>query len=217
MAEACAFISEAYEPLSFNEAKNCEDAPHWQDAMKEEMDSLHKNSTWLLVEPQKDRKVIDNRWVYKIKIHTNGDLERYKARLVVRGFTQQAGIDYHETFSPVVKFTSLRMLFATIAAEGLFAKQFDIKTAFLYGDLEEQIFMKQPEGFDDGTGRVCLLNKSLYGLKQASRCWNSKFTTFLKRFGLTENAADPCVFTGNNNGSRIYLAIYIDDGLVKTR
>lgn len=214
MVEAYAYVAELDEPSSFHEAKNCKDALHWKEAMMEEMNSLRKNSTWSLVEPQENRKTIDNRWVFKIKTLTNGDLERYKARLVVRGFTQQAGLDYHETFSPVVKFASLRMLLATIAAEGLLTKQFDIKTAFLYGDLEEQIFMKQPEGFDDGTGRVCLLKRSLYGLKQASRCWNSKFTSFLKYFGLKESKADPCVFIGNKDGNKIYLAIYIDDGLV---
>lgn len=142
--------------------------------MLDEYSSLLQNKTWTLVDKPANQKVIDNKWVYKIKKNPNDDDKRYKARLVVRGFTQQYGIDYQETFSPVVRFTSLPAILAVAAERGLLMKQFDVKTAFLNGDLDEMVYMKQPIGFDDKSGRVCKLQKSLYGLKQASRCWNRK-------------------------------------------
>src|SRR5262249_49830112 len=117
--------------------------------MDEEFASLQKNKTWKLVKLLEGRKVIDNRWVYKFKEKPSGEIERYKA--VIRGFTQEHGIDYEETFSPVVKFTSIRSIMAMAAAERLKTKQFDVKTAFLYGELSEEICMKQPQGYEDGT------------------------------------------------------------------
>lgn len=123
-------------------------------------------------------------------------------------------IDYEETFSPVANFDPIRIILATASAKGMFLKQFDIKTAFLYGDLKENIYMKQPEGYQDGTGRVCKLQKSLYGLKQCSRCWNEKFTYILKKFNLKPTDADSCVFIKKTNQGMLILAIYIDGGLI---
>lgn len=132
----------------------------------------------------------------------------------MRGFTQQYGIDYEETFSPVVKFTSVRSILAMAAAEGLKTKQFDVTTAFLYGELSEDIYMKQPQGYEDGTENVCRLLKSLYGLKQASRCWNHKFTKFLQSFDLKATTSDTCVFVSQNDNRKIVLGIFIDDGII---
>lgn len=129
----------------------------------------------------------------------NTSIVRHKARLVARGFTQEYGIDYLETFSPVVRFTSLRSILAIAASQNMHMKQFDVKTAFLNGELEETVFMKQPIGFDDGSGKVCKLQRSLYGLKQASRCWNRKFTSFIEQFGLEVCDSDPCVFVSHQN------------------
>lgn len=166
------------EPKSYEEAVISKDSKEWQDAMKSEYDSLMKNHTWILVEKPKDQKLIDNKWVFKVKRHPDESIERYKARVVARGFTQEHGIDYEETFSPVVRFTSIRIMLAIAAQNRFKVKQFDVATAFLYGELEEDVYMKQPIGFDDNSGRVCKLQKSLYGLKQSSRCWNIKFKTF---------------------------------------
>ena len=134
--------------------------------------------------------------------------------MVARGFTQEYGFDYEETFSPVVRFSSIRIMLAVAAQRKMRLKQFDVKTAFLNGDLKEEIFMKQPIGFSDGTDRVCKLQRSLYGLKQSSRCWNQKFKNFIQLFGFIACKADPCVFVSKKNGQLIILAIHVDDGLI---
>lgn len=128
--------------------------------MQSDYDSLLKNQTWILVEKPRDHKLIDNKWVFKVKRHPDGKVERFKARLVACGFTQEYGIDYEETFSPVVRFTSIRTLLAIAAQNRFKVKQFDVATAFLYGELKGDVFMKQPIGFDDNSGRVCRLQKS---------------------------------------------------------
>lgn len=217
MMEGCAFVLESSEPKSYQEAMNCLDSEKWVEAMNNEISSLTKNHTWDLVNLPKGRKVIDNKWIYKIKHNSAGDVERLKARLVIRGFTQQYGVDYLETFSPVVKLTSVRLILSIAASENLKLKQFDVETAFLYGSLDEEIYMCQPKGYEDHTNRVCKLNKSLYGLKQASRVWNQKFTDFLQKFQLKVCTSDNCVFVGNIAGRKIFLAIWIDDGLVAAK
>lgn len=214
MIEGCAFVHQFREPKSYQEAINCPENEKWIEAMDSELSSLQKNHTWSLVDLPEGRKVIDNKWIFKLKHNSAGDIERFKARLVVRGFTQQHGIDYLETFSPVVKLTSVRLILAIAASHSLKLKQFDVETAFLYGSLDEEIYMRQPKGYEDRTERVCKLNKSLYGLKQASRIWNQKFTNFLQTFQFKVCASDNCVFVGNIAGRKIYLAIWIDDGLV---
>lgn len=130
----------------------------------------------------------------------------------MRGSTQEYGVDYQETFSPVVKFTSIRSILAMAASKKMKLKQFDVKTAFLNGDLEENVFMKQPIGYDDNS--VCKLVKRLYGLKQASRCWNKKFTTFIEKFDFRMCQSDPCVFVRSGEKNMMILAIYVDDGLI---
>jgi len=137
--------------------------------MKEEMDSLEKNKTWELVKLPKDRKTVGCKWVFKLKKGVDGKVERYKARLVAKGYSQMEGIDYHEIFSPVVKLVSIRVVLALVALLDLELEQLDVKTTFLHGDLDEEIYMEQPEGFvQHQKGRlVCKLKKSLYGLKQS--------------------------------------------------
>lgn len=217
MFEAHAFVVGYNEPISYENALTSTERYEWIKAMDDEYRSLCKNQTWDLVTLPPGRKVIDNKWVYKIKNKPTGQIERFKARLVIRGFTQKFGVDYGETFSPVVKLSSIRMVLATAAAEGLQLKKIDVKTAFLYGELKEEIYMKQPRGYDDNTGRVCKLNKSLYGLKQASRVWNNKFTNFLRKFNLQPCDADNCVFVNLTGQSKIIVAIWVDDGLVAAR
>lgn len=163
-------LAEINKPKNYSEAINCENFQRWKETMEEEMASLMENSTWTLVELPEGRKSISNRWVYRIKRKADGHIDRYKARLVIRGFYQRKGVDYNETFSPVARFDKIRAILSITANQGLHLAQFDVKTAFLNGVLHEDVFMDQPEGFDDGSGRLCKLLKSLYGLKQASRC-----------------------------------------------
>lgn len=209
-----AYFSILSEPNSYDEAVASNDHKQWERAMEEEFDSLMINETWELVPKPEKQKVIDNKWVYKVKTNPSGSVDRYKARLVARGFNQQYGIDYEETFSPVIRFNTLRTLLSIAAANKMILKQFDVKTAFLYGELKEDVYMHQPIGFDDNTDRVCKLRKSLFGLKQASRCWNHKFKSFIEKFGFVACQSDPCVFVKSDGDDIVILALYVDDGLV---
>jgi hypothetical protein len=156
---------ERYEPKNWKSAINHASKDQWLQAARDEHESLLANKTWSLVEPPPDRNVLKGRWVFKYKRGPAGTILRYKARWVVKGYEQQQGIDYADTFASVVKPMSYKALFAIAASLDLEIEQMDVKTAFLYGTLDEEIFVEQPEGLDDGTGRVCRLNKALYGLK----------------------------------------------------
>ena len=147
--------------------------------MKDEMDSLTSNQTWELAELPPGKKPLHNKWVYRIKEEHDGN-KRYKTRLVVKGFQQKEGVDYNEIFSLVVKLTIIRLVLKIIAAENLHFKQLDVKTVFFHGDLEEELYMRQPEGFikENRKNLICRLKKSLYGLKQAPRQWYKKFDSF---------------------------------------
>lgn len=201
-------------PRSYAEAMQSKESKQWLAAMKEELASFNENETWKLVDRPAGVKVVKNRWVFREKFSSNGNNPRFKARLVAKGYVQQKGIDYDETFSPVARYDTVRTLLAIAASEKLKVKQFDVKTAFLYGSLEEEVYLEQPEGFEDGTDRVCQLKRSLYGLKQAPRCWHKRFLGFMKKAGLKNSTADPCLFYRNHDGTILYVAIYVDDGLV---
>ena len=158
-------VAEVHEPESYGEA--AKDA-NWRAAMEEEMNTLAENETWDLVDAPKGVNPIGCRWVYKIKYNTDDSVNRYKTRFVSKGYAQQHGIDYDETFAPVVKMTTVCVLLAVTAAKGLHLHQIDVKNAFLQGELEEQVYMVQPPGFHSrmNTSTICQLKKSLYGLKQ---------------------------------------------------
>ena len=205
------FVSE---PQSYSAAMTSDNSLEWKNAMDDEMKSLIENKTWELVNIPADTNLVDNKWVYKVKLHTNGTVDKFKARLVAKGFSQKEGIDYTETFSPVAKFDSIRAILSVAAADKLSLIHFDIKTAFLYGDLDHVIYMKQPMGYEDGSNRVCKLRKSLYGLKQSSRCWNKRFKDFLAKYGMLCSDADPCLFYSQGEGRKLLIALYVDDGLV---
>jgi len=154
------------------------------------------NNTWTLIPLPIGRKPVSCKWVFKIKQGTNGEVERYKARLVARGFTQTYGVDYNETFAPVTKFTSIRCILALAALEDMEIHQMDVKTTFLNGKLEEEIYMEQLQGFvhQGGEHLVCKLHKSLYGLKQSPRAWNQKLDAFIKSIEFMKSEADPSVY-----------------------
>lgn len=201
------------DPLTFKEAVGRPDAQQWQAAMKDELSSLAKNNVWDLVPRPKGTNIVTNRWVYKLKRKPSGEIDRYRARLVARGFSQVEGIDYSETYAPVANMPTVRLLLAFAAVKQLKFRQFDIKTAFLYGNLEETVYMDQPEGHQDGTNRVCLLKKSLYGLKQAPRQWNKEFSNFLQGLKLEVSTHDRCVYY-RTKPSILIIVIYVDDGLI---
>lgn len=180
----CAFLANITahtEPQSYDQAVH---DPHWQDAMNAELEALEQNNTWSLVPLPSGHKPIGCKWVYKIKYKSDGTIERYKARLVAKGYTQVEGIDYQETFSPTAKVTTLRCLLTVAAARNWFIHQLDVQNAFLHGDLHELVYMEPPPGLRrQGENVVCRLNKSLYGLKQASRNWFSTFSEAIQKAG----------------------------------
>lgn len=209
-----AAIEDESEPRSFTEAMQRRDKSRWQQAMQEELNSLKKNKVWELV-PRPKCNVVTNKWVLKIKRDSNGNVDRYKARLVARGFSQVEGLDYNETYAPVASMVSIRMLFAFAASCSLEIAQFDVKTAFLYGDLDETVYMEQPEGFVTDKTKVWLLRRSLYGLKQSPRQWNLKFSRFLQSLNLEMSSNDNCIFY--RMSPLLIIAIYVDDGIIFAR
>lgn len=205
------------EELSYKEAMAGCEASEWKKAMDEEYNSLLQNETWTVIVNDGKQKLIDNRWVYKKKTNAEGQVVRYKARLVARGFGQVHGVDFFETYSPVMKLKSFRLLLALAASRRMKIKYFDVTTAFLNGELEERVVMRQPDGYNDGTNRVYLLRRSLYGLKQASRCWNQRFVAVIAAAGLVQSDREPCVFykeRSSDNEPLLWLGIYVDDGMV---
>ncbi|CAI7752601.1 unnamed protein product [Closterium sp. NIES-53] len=170
--------------------------------------------TWDLVEVPEGRKVITSKWLFKIKSDADGKIERYKSRLVAKGYQQKEKVDYKELFAPVVKPTTLRILLAGAAIKGWVVKQMDVTTAFLNGVLKEEIFMAQPEGFDDGSGRVLKLKMALYGLKQAPRQWYLKLQGVLEESGFTPSTADHSLFMLGEGEQRSFMVVYVDDILI---
>ena len=201
---------EPYEPKSWKDAMLHNGQERWLQAANDEMDSLISNNTWTLVDPPLNRSILKGKWVFKYKRGPLGEVIRHKARWVVKGYGQQQGIDYDETFASVVKPMSYKALFAIAAALDLEIEQMDIKTAFLYGNVQEDIFVEQPHGLGDDSGQVCKLNKALYGLKQSPRIWYKTLSQFLHEAGFTPLDADHSVFVKDST----YIAIYVDDLLL---
>ncbi|KAI5325055.1 hypothetical protein L3X38_034129 [Prunus dulcis] len=207
-----ASITTIVEPNTFDEAIKY---PEWRKAMQSELAALEANHTWTLMALPAHKKAIGCKWVYKIKRHSNGTIERCKARLVAKGYTQMEGIDYHETFSPVAKLTTVRVLLSLAVAKGWCLQQLDVNNAFLHGDSHEEVYMQLPPGsHGKGGNMVCRLNKSLYGLKQASRCWFAKFSKALLDAGFSQSKADYSLFYRHKGKSSIFLLVYVDDIII---
>ena len=209
---------ESSEPGTYKEAVRSREKDRWIKAMQEELDSLLKNKTWVLVTRKVMQKLIGCKWIFKKKVEaSDGDRIRYKARLVAKGYNQREGIDYNEIFSPVVKHSSIRLLMAMVAKNDWELHQLDVKTTFLHGELEESIFMEQPEGFIKlgDEGKVCLLKRSIYGLKQSSRQWNLQFDQHMRKIGFESSKYDSCVYMKKRDGKSVaFLLLYVDDMLV---
>lgn len=199
-------------PETVEEALEGGEETEWKQAMDEEMQSHRDNNTWTLSELPQDRKAIKAKWVFKRKTDDHGKIIRYKARLVAKGCSQKYGVDYLETYAPVVRPASIRFLIALAVRNGMKIYQLDAVTAFLQGNLREEIYMEQPDGYEDDTSRVCKLNKAIYGLKQAGREWNNKLDHSLKKFGFKRCKADPCIY--HFKSLKIIIAVYVDDFLI---
>jgi hypothetical protein len=200
------------EPKTFKEATSCPDAALWKQAAIEEINSLIANGTWEIVRLPPGKKAIDSGWVFKIKRRDNGSIERYKCRLVAKGCSQRPGFDYVEVFSPTCRYATLRLILAITAKENLHLHSVDISSAFLNGDLDEEIYMKQPEGFEQhGPDHVCRLSKSIYGLKQASRQWNKKLHEVLTSMGFKRLESDRSIYLYACDDVKIIIPVFVDD------
>ena len=197
------------EPTTFDEATACPEKSNWKEAMGKEMKSLKHNEVWELTTLPPGKRVIGCKWVYKVKTNSDGSFERYKARLVARGFDQKFGSDYDETFCPVVHMESLRTLIALSTQRGLELYHVDVHTAFLNGTLREEVYMKQPTGYER-EHLVCRLRKSIYGLKQSSRCSNTALDAQLERMGFSQSKSDPCIYVSGGEDA-FYIGVYVDD------
>ena len=177
--------------------------------------SVYCNDVWELLKLPKERKAVGSKWVFKIKTDADGSVEQYKARLVAQGYTQKFGFDYDETFSFMVRFESVRTVITLAAQHGLKLKQMDVTCAFLNGELEEEICIKQPEGFEvkSKEHRVCKLRRSIYGLKQSPRCWNTILNGKLERMGFSQTKGDPCIYTAQH-GEPFIQGVYVEPFII---
>jgi hypothetical protein len=197
------------EPTSFSQAIQ---HPQWREAMHHEIAVLQATGTWSLVPLPSYKRPIGCKWVCKIKLKADGTVERYKAQPVAKGYSQVEGVDYQETFAPVAKMVTVRLLLSVTALRGWHLHQLDVNNAFLHGDLDEDVYMTLPPGFGrKGETRVCKLHKSLYGLKQASRQWFIKLSGALKAAGFHQSLSDYSLFVQSHHGNFLALLIYVDD------
>ncbi|KAK8993390.1 hypothetical protein V6N11_033491 [Hibiscus sabdariffa] len=204
------------EPKTYQEAVASPDSEKWLEAMRSEMDSMSENQVWTLVEPPEGIKPIGCKWVFKKKTDMDGNVQTYKGRLVAKGFRQIHGVDYDETFSPVAMFTSIRILLVVAAFHDYEIWQMDVKTAFLNGKLEEDVYMTQSEGFvtPENARKICKLQRSIYRLKQASQSWNLRFNEAIQEFGFIRNEDEPCVYKKFSGSIVSFLILYVDDILI---
>ena len=214
-AHAATLPDDDYTPDTYREAMSCPQAERWREALDSEFNSLLENNTWDLVDREPGMKVIPSKWVFKIKLNAENNPVRYKCRLVAGGHRQKYGIDYEETFAPVSKHTSIRALLAIAAYHGWKVWQLDVGTAFLHGDLDTEVYMEQPEGYQHGDrNKVCKLSRCIYGLKQAPRAWFAKLTDFLHEEHFENSVADPSFLIGETKGSLVLMNLVVDDTLI---
>jgi hypothetical protein len=198
------------EPSTFEEAAGQQ---VWKDAMVEEYNSIMKNDVWEVVLRPEGKSVVTSRWLYKIKYVVDGSIEKFKARFVARGFSQVEGVDYDETFALVARYTSIRAVISIAAEMGWKIHQMDVKTTFLNGLIEEEVYIEQPQGFEvhGRDSHVCRLKKALYGLKQAPRAWYSRIDTYLQQMGFEKSEADPNLYYIVVGEDPLILVLYVDD------
>lgn len=201
------------EPSSYIQA---EKESAWREAMKNEIDSIEKNNTWVLTELPPGQKAIGLKWVFKIKKDMNGEVIKHKARLVAKGYVQKQGIDYEEVFAPVTRMETVRLLLALSAKHGWEVHHMDVKSAFLNGDIEEEVYVLQPEGFEkkNQEHKVYKLLKALYGLKQAPRAWYARLRRCLEKLGFEKCPYEHAVYTKREGNEFLVVGVYVDDLLI---
>jgi hypothetical protein len=200
-------------PSTIEESYSSPDADFWKEAIRSEMDSIMSNETWEVVERHYECKPIGSKWVFK-NLRPDGTIGRYKERLIIKGYSQKEAEDFFDTYSPVARLTTIRVLLSLAASHGLLVHQMDVKTTFLNGELDEEIYMEQSVGFvaNGQEGMVC--KKSLYGLKQAPKQWHEKFDRTLTSAGFVVNEVDKCVYYQYGGGEGVILCLYVDDILI---
>ncbi|UYV80953.1 K02A2.6-like, partial [Cordylochernes scorpioides] len=198
------------EPTTFEQAINSKEAPYWRRAMKDELRSLEDRNTWTLSDLPLGKRPISSRWVFKIKTNSKGDVERFKARLVARGFSQKRNVDFFETYSPVINFSVIRMIFALTINKNWYNRHLDVDNAYLYGELNEEIYMSPPDGSNDEKceGKVLKLNRPIYGLRQSGLEWYCTLDKALEDIGFRRLAACNCLYTFED---KAVIAVYVDD------
>jgi transposase InsO family protein len=201
------------EPITYREAMSRVDTPWWMEACGEEYQSLMDNNVWTVVDLPPGKKAIGSKWVFKLKKLPDGSIDRFKARVVARGFTQKAGIDFTETFAPVVRFNTLRVLLAITAMEDLELDQVDFKSAYLNGEIEEEVYIELPDGYKQGN-KVGKLNKAIYGTRQGGNRWHAKLDQAFHHMGFTRSKVDSCLYLYQQGSIKVYIPVYVDDQLM---
>ncbi|KAM0055964.1 putative RNA-directed DNA polymerase [Helianthus debilis subsp. tardiflorus] len=205
------------DPKTYSQAMASRDVAFWKEAIQDEMDSIMHNNTWKLTDLPPGCKPLGCKWIFKRKMKVDGSIDKFKARLVIQGFRQKEGIDFFDTYAPVARISTIRFLLALASVHNLVIHQMDVKTAFLNGELDEEVYMKQPEGFvlPGQEHKVCKLIKSLYGLKQAPKQWHQKFDEVILSHGFLLNQADKCVYSRfESSGKGVIICLYVDDMLI---
>ena len=192
------------------------DVVFWREAVNDEMDSILSNNTWVLVDLPPSSNTIGCKWVSRRKYRTDESIQTFKVRLVAKGYRQREGIDYFDTYAPVARITSICVLMALTSIYKLVVHQMNVKTTFLNGNLDEEVYMDQPEGFvlPGNERKVCKLVKSLYGLKQAPKQWHEKFDTVTLANGFKHNGVDKCVYSKFTIEYGVIVCLYVDGMLI---
>jgi len=203
-------------PSGVKEALSMEHAEEWKAAMQKEYSQLQSRKTWSLVDLPAGERTIGSKWVFAIKGDQYGYVERFKARLVAKDCRQEYGVNYTETFSPVARYSSIRLVIALAVEYKMFMHQMDVSAAYLNSDLQDVGYMRQPEGFVDTAypKRVLRLHKSLYGLKQSGREWNQKLDSTLQHIGFIQCPSEPCIYTKKIGGNLSIIVVYVDDLII---
>jgi hypothetical protein len=206
-------VANSDEPTSFAEVER---NPSWRKAMMEEMDSIEENGTWSLVDLPPGRKPIKVKWVFKVKRDEHGAVSKHKAHLVVKDYMQRYGIDYDEVFTPVAWLDSVHLLITLVAHEGWEVHHMDVKSVFLNGDLQEEVYVKQPAGviIAGKEHKVLKLKKALYGLHQAPRAWNTKLDDTLLSLGFQRTPSEHTIYVRQNGNMQLVVGVYVDDFII---